>query len=341
VANLSTLVDDFDDNSIGSDWPLSYGGVSETGGRARVPCSSASYAGYQTDTIWTFDSVFFQIPTFPALAGATVECYTSAWIFSAGQDAGTHVGFLGDHTTGNLYFMSRTGYVDGGAVSVTLDPATHAWWRLRISGGNLIWETAPDGSTWTTRRTLATPAWLSAATDCKLLLESHRNDGTNNFSEFDNVNVVPFATVEGAAAAPLGGLAGSASGLRTVSSSALSALGGLSAVTAGVRTVAGAASAAPGGLSATMAGVRQVAGSAMVVLAGPAGSASGSRAVSGSAAVSLGALAVSVSGVRTVPGSASVLLGGLTGSASSVSAITARPSAGTTTRPFSGVTARP
>lgn len=320
MALLSTLVDDFNDNSISANWPLSYGGVSETGGRARVPCSQLSYAGYQTDTVWTFDSFFVNLPTIGTLNSATVECYTSAWIFSAGQDPGTHVGFLGDRTTGNLFFMSRVGYVDAGALSVTLNPTTHAWWRLRISGANLVWETSPDGTAWTTQRTLPTPAWLSAATDCKLLLESHRNDGTDNFSEFDNLNVAPFSVVNATSSTTLGGITGAATG---------------------VRTVAATTSATLGGLSGTATGVRITPATSAVTLGGLTGSATGTRLVPATTAAVLGGLTGAATGARTVNAVSNVTLGGLIGHATAAGGTVHRPDLGTTSRPSLGTVIRP
>lgn len=322
MALLSTLVDDFNDNSISASWPLSYGGVSETGGRARVPCSQLSYAGYQTDTVWTFDSFFVNLPTIATLNSATVECYTSAWVFSAGQDPGTHVGFLGDRTTGNLFFMSRVGYVDAGALSVTLSPTTHAWWRLRISGGNLVWETSSDGTSWTTQRTLATPAWLSAATDCKLLLESHRNDGTDNFSEFDNLNVLPFSTVNATSSTTLGGITAAASGVRATPGTSTVTLGGITAAGAGTRMTPGSVAAILGGLTAGSTGVRTVVGTAAAPL--------GALTASGTGATSAH---VSATGAAT--------LGGLLGQATAAGGTVHRPDLGTITRPSSGTVTRP
>lgn len=189
AAGISTLVDNFNDNAVASPpWSANYGSATETGGRARVP-NSTTFAGYQSGNSYSFDQFKVQVPVVAALNGATTECYTAAWAVSDAQADGTDIGFFMDRITGNLKFMMRTAYDEVGAPTVTYDPVAHLWWQLRLSGGNLIWETSPNGYTWTTRRTATAPAYVSTAQDFRMLLECHRNAGTANFSEFDNVNV--------------------------------------------------------------------------------------------------------------------------------------------------------
>lgn len=211
VMLLSTLVDNFSNNVVDvPPWVNSYGGVTEVGGRARVPCTSATYAGYQTGTDYSFDQFLIEVPTLPVKSTAVVECYAATWVFSAAQDPGTHVGFQFDLMSNNLSFMIRAGYVDAGAVSVTIDPVLHRWLRLTLTGGNLVWETSPDGAAWTARRTASAPAWLAPARDCKLLLEAHRDAGAADYVEFDNLNLAPsVAATPAPATAALTAAAGS------------------------------------------------------------------------------------------------------------------------------------
>lgn len=327
---LSTLVDNFDDNTIADPpWAANYGTVSETGGRARVACASSTYSGYQTNTIYTFDRFAVNVPVIAALNGATTECYTAAWVFSGGEDPGSHVGFLADRTTGLLWFMDRTGYVEPDALSVDLDETEHAWWRLQLDGGFLVWETSPDGVDWTWQRFSEAPAWLLTATDCKLLLEAHRSDGADNFSEFDNLNVAPPA--EGAATFPgSGGLSASAV-LDVPGSASLDATGVLDAaasITGAVdATLGGAAgldaaadltraaavtAAATGGLAA--AGERTGAGAAS--LDGTSGLAAAGERTQTGAAVLAGTAALTGTGALTLPGAAALdATAGLTGTA--------------------------
>lgn len=44
--------------------------------------------------------------------------------------------------------------VESGAVNIEYDATAHRWWRIRESGGDVFFETAPDGADWTVRSTV-------------------------------------------------------------------------------------------------------------------------------------------------------------------------------------------
>lgn len=187
---ISTLVDNFDAGTVNTTlWPESYGGVSQVGGRGRVPCTTG-YAGFQSAAAYSLagSSVFIRMYP-PAAGGATSEAYAQMAMVPA--TAGTSIGFLLNAVSGKLRCQSNVAYWDAAAVEVTYDPVAHAWVRLSEAGGTVTWATSPDGSAWTTRRTLATPAWVTGATTLTLSLESHRDAGVADFAEFDNLNTLP------------------------------------------------------------------------------------------------------------------------------------------------------
>lgn len=187
---LENLVDDFDDSSVSAVlWPGAYGGVTETGGRARVPVA-AVYAGFKSAAAWQLQgsSVFVEVPTLPALGG-TSEAYVGMQVGS-GTD-GTSIGWTYNLISGMLRAVSNAAYWDGAAVSLTYSPTDHRWWRVRETGGTVFWDTSPDGVTWTERRSLATPAWVVGATVLPLSLEAVQDTGTPSYAEFDNLNVAP------------------------------------------------------------------------------------------------------------------------------------------------------
>ncbi|GGV91638.1 hypothetical protein [Streptomyces massasporeus] len=192
---LSTLVDSFNDGVLGPEWGNSYGGTTETGGRARVPCTTG-YAGCQTGYAWTLAgaSFFVQVPTTPDPTGATAEAYAAITV--QGTVEGTRVGFIINKVSGMLRCVSETGYWDDDAVEITYDPVAHLFLRLAEDGTDLTWSTSPDGTTWTTRRTLATPAWIPADAElCALDMSAHRDGGTPDVAEFDYFNTLSDAGV--------------------------------------------------------------------------------------------------------------------------------------------------
>jgi D-alanyl-D-alanine dipeptidase len=83
-----------------------------------------------------------------------------------------------------------SGFFDPGAVSITYSSTTHRWWRIMLSGGNWVWDTSPDAITWTNQRTSTAPSWATSGTTLSVALASHRDAGTNDFSEFDNFNYI-------------------------------------------------------------------------------------------------------------------------------------------------------
>ncbi|WP_435246355.1 hypothetical protein [Streptomyces sp. NRRL F-5630] len=197
---LGELIDNFNDPEIGPAWGDSYGGVVQTGGRARIPCLPQTYAGYQTANAWTLagSAVYVRLVTRPAASSAT-EAYAAFQVKSTVE--GVSVGFTYNALTAKLRLFSNTDYWDDAATELAYSATDHAWLRLRETGGTVFWETAPDGAAWTTRRTLATPAWIAAAADDVAVdMFAYRDAGDADYVEYDQVNTLDNgATIEAAA----------------------------------------------------------------------------------------------------------------------------------------------
>jgi hypothetical protein len=190
MPSLSTLIDNFNAATLSPEWGNSYGGTAVVAGRARVPCTTA-YAGCQTGYAWTLAGAgfFVQVPTVPAVSTATVEAYAAVMV--QGVVEGTRVGFSINAVTGMIRFASEVDYWDDDAVVLAYDPVAHLFLRLTENGTNLLWDTSPDGTTWTNRRTLATPAWVNTDVEvCALDMSAHRDAGTDDFAEFDLFNTL-------------------------------------------------------------------------------------------------------------------------------------------------------
>ncbi|EFE65779.1 predicted protein [Streptomyces viridosporus ATCC 14672] len=201
MPSLSDLVDNFNDSEIGPEWGNSYEGAHEAGGEARVPCKVGLYAGYQTGRAWTFAgaTVYLKLAKVPAAStGTNVTC--DFLIICA--TPGTNLGFEYNAVTGMLRMMSNVDYWDPAAVEIPYDPVAHLWLRLREDGTNVYWDTSPDGTTWTNRRTLASPAWIAASIDDTALdLWAYRDAGVEDYAAYDNVNTLADGAVHDANAA--------------------------------------------------------------------------------------------------------------------------------------------
>ncbi|MER5601515.1 hypothetical protein [Streptomyces sp. NPDC002265] len=187
MPGFGLLADDFDDGVRDPVlWSGSYGDIAEADGRARVPCTTG-YAAYATASAYSLASAQVACRVHPpAAGGATDEALAEVLVLSG--TGGTDAGFSLNAVTGTLRLVSRTGYADPAEVALTYSPSDHAWVRLRESAGSLYWETSADGVTWTTRRTAASPAWVSG-TALELVLAAHRGSGLDDFAEFDDLNI--------------------------------------------------------------------------------------------------------------------------------------------------------
>jgi hypothetical protein len=183
---LAMLGDDFDDNRLDTTvWAGNFGGVTEAGGRARIPCTAGVFAGYQTGRTWklTGSQVGVKTATLP-VAGAATACTAS--VFVNAVTAGTRIGIEHNRVSGQISFKSDVGYSDGAATVLTYDPIQHGWLRVREASGTVYWETSGDGYVWTVRRTLATPAWVGTDT-VTFSMESNRDAGTADAFEVEIV----------------------------------------------------------------------------------------------------------------------------------------------------------
>jgi hypothetical protein len=197
MALISSLVDDFNDGVVDPvKWPDSFGIYSEVGGRARVRCDTG-FNAYSSALAYTLaESAVYLRGYPPAAGGATTEAWAQILIKSS--TSGTDLGFELRALTGELVMFSRTGFFDAAAVNIPYSATNHAWLRVRETGGTTYWDTSPDAATWTNRRTLASPAWV-ADTNLEFQLIAHRDSGTVDYAEFDNVNVTGTFVVLGTA----------------------------------------------------------------------------------------------------------------------------------------------
>lgn len=181
---LAQLGDDFDDNQVNTTlWPSNYGGATEVGGKARIPLTPGTPAGYKSARDWDLEDSQFVIKfaTRPAVGGSSAAAVT---VMANSTTDGTRVGWVYDVDAGTLRAENQVGGTDGSPTILTFAPIAHLWLRIRETAGTLYWETSGDGYSWTVRRSLATPAWIESQSVI-VELGGSRTGGTGDFVEFD------------------------------------------------------------------------------------------------------------------------------------------------------------
>jgi len=183
---FSAVVTTFDGNYGGlSDRSA---GVSLVGGRARLTADT-SYANISTPGSYTLKESSVYARLFPPSAsGATQAATVQFLIRSTAAADGTRLNAEVNTFTGKLTIASDSGYYDANAVQLTYDATAHAFLRWREAGGTVYLETSSDGNNWTTRRSLATPSWLTATNNQLMQFVAYKDAGAAAYAEVDNVN---------------------------------------------------------------------------------------------------------------------------------------------------------
>lgn len=85
----------------------------------------------------------------------------------------------------NLEFYNLGSFVGG----VPYDPTNHRWWKIKLKGGHITYETSPEGATWTV---LASAPQTGMVYQMKPYLRTINGSGATRTTEFDNLSVYSF-----------------------------------------------------------------------------------------------------------------------------------------------------
>jgi hypothetical protein len=193
----SLFEDDFEDGTQDAFWQDGCGPfftedtlvtVVEAGGvvtvTPRVSVSGSRYNGYE---FVNFIDASDRTATLEVVAPLS-STNTQTWFGLYLTDVSTTDMAVFTIDSGNL-IMRRRISLSNSSTSIAYDGVAHRWLRIRETGGNLLWETAPDGSTWTTRRTISSPFSLASV---KFTFYSGTFDfeATPGTAVFDNFSLV-------------------------------------------------------------------------------------------------------------------------------------------------------
>lgn len=150
---LETLTEDFSAASVDTaKWPNLYGPPTQSNGRGVMAVTSA-YRGFATG--YGYDGrdslAKLEVVTPPNAGNGSTQAYLS--VRKANNDRAQII--LDGAAT--LRFQKFSGGVED-TTSLAFDAVAHRWWRVREAAGTVYWDTSPDGTTWTNRRSLA--SWI-------------------------------------------------------------------------------------------------------------------------------------------------------------------------------------
>lgn len=159
---ISGIKDSFSDNVVASFWSETETGggtVTETGQQLEcaVPGSAVATAYLMSQSRYdlTEDAAYVRLVS-PGLNN-TLNLQAA---FLLG-DAGGTTNSVWIVVTNNLTVFGYTLAGVDNQTNLTYNATNHAWLRIVHSGSNVLWQTSPDASTWTTRRTVATPITIT------------------------------------------------------------------------------------------------------------------------------------------------------------------------------------
>jgi hypothetical protein len=152
MAAISTLVDNFAVNDLGTLWANSTG-VTWAANQVQIAAGTSFTSSMQSTASYN-------------LTGSSFYARLIPW---AGDTSGSQLGMDGYIDYNNLigmYYLAGSLYCyyvySGGAPvfsgsPVTYNAVTHAYWRIRHSGSTIYWDTSPDSVSWTNLQSHANP----------------------------------------------------------------------------------------------------------------------------------------------------------------------------------------
>jgi hypothetical protein len=185
--------DDFTGGSIDTTkWPNITGAPTQTGGRLRIIPTTA-YPQVVSGPVFdmTTDQVWVEVPTIPNQGNGTNK---ARFLLFSNPSGASNVYFQIEYNgSAWILFMHGNGTITSVSGSSTINPyvnATHRFLRFTMTGGNLLYETSADNVTWTTRRTIVAPAWLTAGLVYACLQAFYTGtEPSPGYAEFDNFRI--------------------------------------------------------------------------------------------------------------------------------------------------------
>jgi hypothetical protein len=154
-----TLVDNFNDNTLDTGKWNPQGATRETNGRIEMPHPSNGASANYLYSLITYDLTDSEIRV-ELVRAPRANSPTQVRVLVRPND---YTVYLALYMQGGALYVNHS--VNGTGVNhrvASYDPALHRWLRLREAHGTIYYETSPDGNTWSTLDSYATPFDVSS-----------------------------------------------------------------------------------------------------------------------------------------------------------------------------------
>lgn len=156
----STKTESLSDNFSSADtskWTGYDGNPFVSGGQLHVTATSA----YETLSASATKSLVGSYAQCEVVSRTNIGTGTTENTFELSVSSGNNVGFIiANDNIGFYDTVSSSQTVN----YITYDSTAHRWWRIREASGTIYWDTSPDGTTWTNRKSRATGLTVTAVT---------------------------------------------------------------------------------------------------------------------------------------------------------------------------------
>jgi hypothetical protein len=198
MALISTLYDDFNDNSVDTaKWNVYTNGVAsiqETNGQVLItnpPSTVYSFGGYTSLNTYDLTDGSVMIEVVNINPNVTGDTFFSTYNPNIADAVNMHV------TSGQLFAVIQSSSGSTTTFSVPYDATNHRWWRIRhTSSPNKVWlETSPTGNSgsWTNILNGAISFSVTAFV-AEFSAGVSGSNGSTIYSIFDNLNVLTSST---------------------------------------------------------------------------------------------------------------------------------------------------
>lgn len=188
------LFDNFNDNSRDvAKWGNSSQGVatySETGGEVVITpgTNNPGYANYGSTNGYDLTDAYIVVKVTQMVNNGGTQAFIRCDKDGAGTDILEML-----FEDGSLYFRHWIAGSPTNLASVTFNITTHKWWRIRNFQGQILWETSPDGVTWTVQYREDNP-FVITNVYLQIAAGTYNNQASPGAVHYDNFNIPPLAS---------------------------------------------------------------------------------------------------------------------------------------------------